>query len=196
MPGGIIALKRFLHLNLWRKLCAISIFNIRLYFNIIKLFSGQVWPPGALEHAMFEALDNDRVDFVRLLLEQGVNMNKFLNVSRLEALYNSRNGPANTLNYIVRDVVPRMPKGYQYTLLDIGLVINQLMGSGYCSTYIRRKFRNDYSNTHTPARSKTVVSFAAQNGDVKAPTMFEKVSTVRFTYRFIFYHRKWQIYVI
>ena len=38
---------------------------------------------------MFEALDNDRVDFVRLLLEQGVNMNKFLNVPRLESLYNS-----------------------------------------------------------------------------------------------------------
>ena len=129
---------------------------------------------------MFEALDNDRVDFVRLLLEQGVNMNKFLNVSRLEALYNSRNGPANTLNYIVRDVVPRMPKGYQYTLLDIGLVINQLMGSGYCSTYIRRKFRSDYSNTHTPARSQKLVSFAAQNGDVKAPTMFEKVSRQSF----------------
>ena len=53
------------------------------------IFLGQVWPPGALEHAMFEALDNDRVDFVRLLLEQGVNMNKFINVSRLEDLYNS-----------------------------------------------------------------------------------------------------------
>ena len=53
------------------------------------LFLGQVWPPGALEHAMFEALDNDRVDFVRLLLVQGVNMNKFINVSRLEDLYNS-----------------------------------------------------------------------------------------------------------
>ena len=38
---------------------------------------------------MFEALDNDRVDFVRLLLEQGVNMNKFINVSRLEDLDNS-----------------------------------------------------------------------------------------------------------
>ena len=38
---------------------------------------------------MFEALDNDRVDFVRLLLEQGVNMNKFLTVNRLEVLYNS-----------------------------------------------------------------------------------------------------------
>ncbi len=38
---------------------------------------------------MFEALDNDRVDFVRLLLDHGVNMNKFLTVSILEELYNS-----------------------------------------------------------------------------------------------------------
>ena len=50
-------------------------------------------------------------------------MNKFLTVNRIEALYNSRNGPANTLNYIVRDVVPRMPKGYRYTLIDIGKTI-------------------------------------------------------------------------
>ena len=54
---------------------------------------------------------------------KGVNMNKFLTVNRIEALYNSRNGPANTLNYIVRDVVPRMPKGYRYTLIDIGKTI-------------------------------------------------------------------------
>ena len=62
--------------------------NEWLFYEKLK-FLGQVWPPGALEHAMFEALDNDRVDFVRLLLEQGVNMNKFINVSRLEDLYNS-----------------------------------------------------------------------------------------------------------
>ena len=53
------------------------------------MLSGQVWPPGALDHAMMEALHNDRVDFVRLLLEQGVDMDKFVTVSRLESLYNS-----------------------------------------------------------------------------------------------------------
>ena len=57
--------------------------------NQLTLFPGQEWPNGALEHAMFEALDNDRVDFVRLLLEHGVNMHKFLNVTNLEELYNS-----------------------------------------------------------------------------------------------------------
>lgn len=32
---------------------------------------------------------NDRVDFVRLLLENGVSMKKFLTISRLEDLYNT-----------------------------------------------------------------------------------------------------------
>ena len=65
-------------------------FHFRCDIATKEIFTyGQVWPSGALEHAMFEALDNDRVDFVRLLLEQGVNMNKFLTVNRIEALYNS-----------------------------------------------------------------------------------------------------------
>ena len=71
-----------------------------------------------------------------------------------------------------------MPKGYRYTLLDIGLVINQLMGSGYCSTYVRRKFRNEYTHAQTTTKSKTVVTFASNttnNGDLKAPTLFEKL---------------------
>ena len=78
-----------------------------------------------------------------------------------------RNGPANTLNYIVRDVVPRMPKGYRYTLIDIGLVINQLMGHGYASSYSRRKFRNEYyGQLNIPSQANkmnTVVSFEQQN---------------------------------
>ena len=90
---------------------------------------------------MQEALELDRVEFVRLLLEHGVNMNKFLTVARLEDLYNSKRGPDNTLGYLVRDVVPRMPRSYRYTLLDIGLVINQLMGHGYSADYTQRKFR-------------------------------------------------------
>jgi hypothetical protein len=34
-----------------------------------------------------------------------------------------------------------MPRGYHCTLVDIGLVIGQLMGSGYVATYSRRKFK-------------------------------------------------------
>ena len=70
--------------------------------------------------------------------------------------------------------MPRMPKGYRYTLLDIGLVINQLMGHGYCSNYARRKFRSEYCASQEkfasqfPAKTNTVVSFEP-NGQVKIP---------------------------
>jgi len=42
-----------------------------------------------------------------------------------------KQGPSNTLGYILRDVRPHIPRGYMYTLHDIGLVINKLMGGAY-----------------------------------------------------------------
>lgn len=38
---------------------------------------------------MMDALVLDRVDFVKLLIENGVNMNHFLTIPRLEELYNT-----------------------------------------------------------------------------------------------------------
>lgn len=38
---------------------------------------------------MMDALINDRVDFVKLLLENGVSMHTFLTIPRLEELYNT-----------------------------------------------------------------------------------------------------------
>jgi transient receptor potential cation channel subfamily M protein 3 len=37
---------------------------------------------------MFEALSQDKVDFVKLLLEYGVKLKKFLTFKRLQDLYN------------------------------------------------------------------------------------------------------------
>ncbi|XP_059081116.1 transient receptor potential cation channel trpm-like isoform X3 [Tigriopus californicus] len=127
---------------------------------------GQEWPTGSLDQAMLEALENDRVDFVRLLLENGVNMNKFLTIVNLETLYNSKKGPANTLEYLVRDVVPKMPKNYQYSLIDIGLVVNQLIGHGFRSSYTRRKFRYRYDVSKgqgqtSPMKPKATVKMRA-----------------------------------
>lgn len=106
---------------------------------------GQEWPQGTLEETMMEALVKNRVDFVKLLLEMGVQMGKFLTISRLEELYHSKQGPANTLRYIVRDVRRHMPQNYCYTLIDIGLVVNKLMGGAYRCSYTRRKFRHFYN---------------------------------------------------
>ena len=41
----------------------------------------------ALEDAMMDALVNNRVEFVNLLLENGVSMSKFLTSTRLQELY-------------------------------------------------------------------------------------------------------------
>jgi len=43
----------------------------------------------SLEQAMLDALLMDRVDFVKLLIENGVSMHRFLTISRLEELYNT-----------------------------------------------------------------------------------------------------------
>ena len=43
---------------------------------------------GALDQAMMDALIYDRVDFVKLLLENGVSMRKWLTMARMEELYN------------------------------------------------------------------------------------------------------------
>lgn len=118
---------------------------------------GQEWSSVALEEAMMEALVKNRIDFVKLLLEAGVQMTKFLTIERLEELYNSNQGPANTLRYIVRDVRPNMPHNYSYSLIDIGLVINKLMGGAYRSSYTRRKFRQKYSAL---TKKPTVPSFS------------------------------------
>jgi hypothetical protein len=48
------------------------------------------------------------------------------------------------LYYIVRDVV-KIGHNYQYTIPDIGLALEKLMGSAYQSTYTSREFRIKYS---------------------------------------------------
>lgn len=45
--------------------------------------------PGVLEQAMLDALVMDREDFVKLLIENGVNLHRFLTIPRLEDLYNT-----------------------------------------------------------------------------------------------------------
>jgi transient receptor potential cation channel subfamily M protein 3 len=95
-----------------------------------------------LEDIMMQALKYDRVDFVKILLENGVKMNKVLSVSRLEELYNAKQGPSNALGYVVKDIRPKDQQGSPYTLYDIGLVINRLMGGAYRSYYKKSKFQS------------------------------------------------------
>ena len=58
---------------------------------------------------MMDALVNDRIDFVKLLLENGVMMSKFLTLARLEELYNavSRNVAFTLLKSILGLPIPQ-----------------------------------------------------------------------------------------
>ncbi|KAK7919223.1 hypothetical protein WMY93_010507 [Mugilogobius chulae] len=111
----------------------------------------------ALEQSMMDALVLDRVDFVKLLIENGVNIHHFLTIPRLEELYNTKLGPANTLHFVVRDVKKgNLPPDYQITLIDIGLVLEFLMGGAYRCNYTRKTFRTLYNNLYGLKRPKAL----------------------------------------
>ncbi|MGH0162016.1 UNVERIFIED_CONTAM: hypothetical protein FKN15_002806 [Acipenser sinensis] len=116
---------------------------------------GQQWLVGSLEQAMLDALIMDRVEFVKLLIENGVSMHKFLTISRLEELYNTKQIPTNsTLFHLVQDVKKgNLPPDYKITLIDVGLVIEYLMGGTYRCNYTRKRFRIVYNNLHGNSRA-------------------------------------------
>lgn len=109
------------------------------------LLNGSESEKRILEDKMFEALSQDKVEFVQLLLEYGVNLQKFLTFKRFQDLYNCKKGPSATLIYIVKDVVKKMDSNHKITLLDIGLVVEKLIGNGYVSEYSKREFRSRYN---------------------------------------------------
>uniref|UniRef100_A0A8K9V4F0 Transient receptor potential cation channel, subfamily M, member 1a n=1 Tax=Oncorhynchus mykiss TaxID=8022 RepID=A0A8K9V4F0_ONCMY len=117
---------------------------------------GHHWPMSGRQ-AMMDALVLDRVDFVKLLIENGVNIHHFLTIPRLEELYNTRLGPTNTLHFVVRDVKKgNLPPDYQITLIDIGLVLEFLMGGAYRCNYTRKQFRTLYNNLYGLKRPKAL----------------------------------------
>uniref|UniRef100_A0A8C3ENR6 non-specific serine/threonine protein kinase n=1 Tax=Corvus moneduloides TaxID=1196302 RepID=A0A8C3ENR6_CORMO len=104
------------------------------------LVYGQHWKVGALEQAMLNALVMDRVDFVKLLIEHGVNMHRFLTISHLEELYNTVTVTWLNVNGLSLD--------YKISLIDIGLVIEYLLGEAYRSSYTRKNFRILYNDLY------------------------------------------------
>uniref|UniRef100_A0A673CCD2 non-specific serine/threonine protein kinase n=1 Tax=Sphaeramia orbicularis TaxID=375764 RepID=A0A673CCD2_9TELE len=108
------------------------------------LVYGQHWQVGSLEQAMLDALVMDRVSFVKLLIDNGMTMSRFLTVERLEELYNTPRGQMKRFfHHLVEDVKQTsLPIGYRLSLIDMGLVIEYLIGGAYRSSYTRKHFRN------------------------------------------------------
>ncbi|XP_069034204.1 transient receptor potential cation channel subfamily M member 6 isoform X1 [Embiotoca jacksoni] len=111
------------------------------------LVYGQHWQVGSLEQAMLDALVMDRVSFVKMLIDNGMTMSRFLTVDCLEELYNTPQGQTHRfLHHLVEDTKQTsLPIGYRLSLIDIGLVIEYLIGGAYRSNYTRKQFRAAYS---------------------------------------------------
>ncbi|XP_046871893.1 LOW QUALITY PROTEIN: transient receptor potential cation channel subfamily M member 6-like [Hypomesus transpacificus] len=118
--------------------------------NTHVLVYGQHWQVGSLEQAMLNALLMDRVAFVKLLIDHGMTMNRFLSVERLEQLYNTPKGVTdNFLHHLVEDAKQtHLPAGYKLSIIDVGMVIEYLMGGAYRSSYTRKQFRAAYDRLH------------------------------------------------
>uniref|UniRef100_G3PW03 non-specific serine/threonine protein kinase n=1 Tax=Gasterosteus aculeatus aculeatus TaxID=481459 RepID=G3PW03_GASAC len=138
---------------------------------------GQQLLVSSLEQAMLDALVMDRVDFVKLLIENGVSMHRFLTISRLEELYNTKQHPNNpTLLHLVRDVKQsHLHPNYKITLIDVGLVIEYLMGGTYRCNYTRKRFRIIYNNLHGNNR----VSFHLSNSSSSFSMQADKKEKTR-----------------
>ncbi|XP_040925996.1 transient receptor potential cation channel subfamily M member 1-like isoform X2 [Betta splendens] len=130
----------------------------------------------SLEQAMMDALVLDRVDFVKLLIENGVNIHHFLTIPRLEELYNTKLGPANTLHFVVRDVKKgNLPPDYQITLIDIGLVVEFLMGGAYRCKYTRKSFRTLYNNLYGLKRPKALKLLGMEDDEPRSKGKGKKI---------------------
>jgi hypothetical protein len=105
---------------------------------------GVEWSPGTLEQAMMDALINDRVNFVQLLLENGVNIWKFLTIARLEELYNCKQGPANTL----RNLEPVLFNKFFFFFNSFNTIRCRVFGCFAINIQIYVK-SHDFAKSHT-----------------------------------------------
>ena len=118
---------------------------------------GQEFPVGSLERRLEEALINDRVEFVSLLMENGVSMHKFLTYKRLEDLYNADKPDyvPQHLKYLFQDVIKgKVPD--RYNLIHVGQVVELLMGGTYRCHYTRKKFRLYYELPNNGAENRAI----------------------------------------
>ncbi|WAR05096.1 TRPCG-like protein [Mya arenaria] len=87
------------------------------------------WPTGILDDVMFSAILLNRIDFIKLFLEHGVSLKKFLTKERLLMLYNKI--PPNCLLRTLLDRSKKDERKPGFSLRDVGTLIRDLMGDTF-----------------------------------------------------------------
>ncbi|XP_048577809.1 transient receptor potential cation channel subfamily M member 7 isoform X2 [Nematostella vectensis] len=88
---------------------------------------GQKWEVEDLNSAMMDALLNNRVEFVKLLLENGVSMGQFLTPERLLALYRGRAKSSYSFQQMIGE--DKIRNGF--SLEDVNNLIGRMLGGVY-----------------------------------------------------------------
>ncbi|PAA87341.1 hypothetical protein BOX15_Mlig013780g2 [Macrostomum lignano] len=100
------------------------------------------WKKGDLNDFMYQALMDDRHEFVKLLLEQGFSLENFLTVYVLERLYNDQikrlNSKVAIFHQLWEQQKHRSVK--KVRLKDVGKVIKVLVGDFYQPLYTKKEF--------------------------------------------------------
>ncbi|TNN20175.1 Transient receptor potential cation channel subfamily M member 7 isoform 2 [Schistosoma japonicum] len=97
------------------------------------------WSKTTLENAMADALLNDRLEFVQLLLTKGLRIQRFLTRERLEELYNV-DVNNQSFHKLFAKVLGTKQK---ITLRSIGQLIENLIGGGYQHSYCSKQSTTD-----------------------------------------------------
>ncbi len=109
-----------------RQLSAAEQMDFALEWNRLDVLDDDI----AME-TLIEALVNNQVDVVNLLLDKGLPVNKLLTKTWLTKLYNSEKDPIEALRFIAPITCSRK----HLSLKDVDLAINKYMGGAYRSKY-------------------------------------------------------------
>ncbi|XP_022809071.1 transient receptor potential cation channel subfamily M member 3-like [Stylophora pistillata] len=120
----------------------------------------QKWKMKSLEDAMTDALVNNRVEFVKLLLENGVSMSRFLTTTRLEELYKARWRSSSSA--VLRQLIGNGKiDADHFDLSDVDNVIRRLLAIAYKGRREKNSITKvllhfDFMN-HTSSESDTIL---------------------------------------
>ncbi|KAK4470843.1 hypothetical protein MN116_006359 [Schistosoma mekongi] len=109
-----------------------------------KIFlEGKRWKKGDLNEFMFNVILNEQTDFVRLILENGFNLDDFLTVHTLERLYTECLKKTDYKSRLLQQLwrSSRIYKMEWVMLRDIGRLIKNLLGDFYHPFYLSKRFQ-------------------------------------------------------
>uniref|UniRef100_A0A8C1LGJ9 Transient receptor potential cation channel subfamily M member 4-like n=1 Tax=Cyprinus carpio TaxID=7962 RepID=A0A8C1LGJ9_CYPCA len=123
-----------------------------------ELFSGNIdWKYEDLEESMTDALENDKPQFVRLFIDNGLNIVNYLTYSRLEGLYDSISKTSQAGKLLQHFLEERINESNGQTchvsLYEVSLLLENLLGE-VCPPFYRHLLKVDAASTRRKALKK------------------------------------------